>query len=54
MLSKRSISVSWGMLMATLVSLSFSDIGKAAESIIVRYKSEEATVTRQDLTPFQP
>lgn len=52
MLFQRSIPVPLGMMLATLVSLSCADIGQAAESIIVRYKSEEATVTRKDLDRF--
>lgn len=52
MVFQRSISVSLGMVLAPLISLSCADIGQAAESIIVRYKSEEATVTRKDLNRF--
>lgn len=52
MLFQRSIPVPLGMMFATLVSFSCADLGQASESIIVRYKSEEATVTRQDLDRF--
>lgn len=50
---KRPPRLSWGVMLATIVSVPLTAFpGQAAESIIVRYKSDEVTVTRQELNTF--
>lgn len=49
---KYSIPLPLGMVLATVMSLSIAQPGRGAESIIVRYKADEVTVTRQDLDTF--